>query len=247
MTDKKADVCFAAVGDLHCTEASAGTLRGTFAQASEAADALLLCGDLTDYGTPKEAKVLADELSVVSVPVIAVLGNHDYECGAADEVRKTLHAAGVQVLDGEAVEVKGVGIAGAKGFCGGFGRASLGSWGEPAIKTFVHEALQEAMKLESALAKLRTRRRIALMHYAPIAGTVQGEPPEIFAFLGSSRLEDPLVRYPVDLVVHGHAHRGALEGRTVNGVPVYNVAKPLLLRSFEHQPPFRLLRLPADD
>ena len=238
-------VCFAAVGDLHCTEASVGTLRGFFAQAAEAADALLLCGDLTDYGTPKEAKVLADELSVVSVPVVAVLGNHDYESDAADEVRRTLQGVGVHVLDGEAVEVHGVGIAGAKGFAGGFGRASLGAWGEPAIKQFVNEALKEAIKLESALAKLRTPHRIALLHYAPIEGTVAGEPPEIFAFLGSSRLEDPLLRYPVDLVVHGHAHRGALEGRTINGIPVFNVAKPLLLRSRPEQPPFRLLRLPA--
>ncbi|HSW25366.1 MAG TPA: metallophosphoesterase, partial [Burkholderiaceae bacterium] len=229
----------------HCNEASAGTLRGFFAQANEAADALLLCGDLTDYGTLKEAKVLADELSIVSVPVIAVLGNHDYECNAADEVRRTLQGAGVQVLDGEAVEVHGIGIAGAKGFAGGFGRASLGSWGEVAIKQFVNEAVQEAFKLESALAKLRTPHRIALLHYAPIVGTVQGEPPEIYAFLGSSRLEDPLLRYPVDMVVHGHAHRGALEGRTMGGTPVYNVAKPLLLRSFPDQPPFRLLRLPG--
>ena len=244
MNDNK-DVRFAAVGDLHCTEASAGTLRSFFAQASEAADALLLCGDLTDYGTPKEAKVLADELSVVSVPMIAVLGNHDYESNAADEVRRTLQAAGVQVLDGEAVEVHGIGIAGAKGFSGGFGRASLGAWGEAAIKQFVNEAVHEAFKLESALAKLRTPHRIALLHYAPIAGTVQGEPPEIFAFLGNSRLEDPLLRYPVDMVVHGHAHRGALEGRTISGTPVYNVAKPLLQRCFPDQPPFRLLRLPA--
>ncbi|HYJ96797.1 MAG TPA: metallophosphoesterase [Burkholderiaceae bacterium] len=242
MQEKK-EVCFAAVGDLHCTEDSVGTLRSLFAQASEAADALLLCGDLTDYGTVKEAKILADELTVVSVPVIAVLGNHDYESGVADDVRRTLHAVGVQVLDGEAVEVLGVGIAGAKGFAGGFGRASLGAWGEPAIKQFVNEALHEAMKLESALAKLRTKRRIALLHYAPISGTVQGEPPEIYAFLGSSRLEDPFLRYPVDWVVHGHAHRGALEGRTVNGIPVYNVAKPLLQRTFADRPAFRLLRL----
>lgn len=237
-------VCFAAVGDLHCTEASVGTLRGFFAQACEAADALLLCGDLTDYGTPKEAKVLADELSVVSMPVVAVLGNHDYESDAADEVRRTLQGAGAQVLDGEAVEVHGIGIAGAKGFAGGFGRASLGAWGEAAIKQFVNEALKEAIKLESALAKLRTQHRIALLHYSPIAGTVQGEPPEIYAFLGSSRLEDPLLRYPVDVVVHGHAHRGALEGHTVNGIPVYNVAKPLLQRVYADQPPFRLIRLP---
>jgi Icc-related predicted phosphoesterase len=237
-------VRFAAVGDLHCTEASAGTLRRDFAQASEAADVLLLCGDLTDYGTRAEAKVLADELSVVSIPMVAVLGNHDYESGVPDEVRRTLQGVGVQVLDGEAVEVHGIGIAGAKGFPGGFGRASLGAWGEAAIKAFVNEALKEAAKLESALAKLRTPHRIALLHYAPVVGTVQGEPPEIFAFLGSSRLEDPLLRYPVDMVVHGHAHRGTLEGQTLNGTPVYNVARPLLLRRFADQPPFRLLRLP---
>jgi len=246
MQDHK-EVRFAAVGDLHCTESSGGTLRGLFAQANEVADALLLCGDLTDFGTPKEARILADELSVVSVPIIAVLGNHDHESGVPDEVRRVLRAAGVQVLDGEAVEVHGVGIAGAKGFAGGFGRASLGAWGEAAMKAFVQEALNEAMKLESALAKLRTPRRIALLHYAPIAGTVQGEPPEIFAFLGSSRMEDPLLRYPVDLVVHGHAHRGTPEGRTVNGIPVYNVAKPLLQRSFADRPAFRLLRVPVGE
>lgn len=245
MKQERTEVRFAAVGDLHCTEAAAGTLRQMFAQACEQADALLLCGDLTDYGTALEAKVLADELGVVSVPVVAVLGNHDFESGMADEVRRILEAAGVQVLDGEATEVLGIGIAGAKGFAGGFGRASLGAWGEPTIKAFVNEAQQEAMKLESALAKLRTPRRIAMLHYAPVAETVQGEPPEIFAFLGSSRLEEPLLRYPVDCVVHGHAHRGTPEGRTVTGVPVYNVARPLLLRSYPERTPVRLLRLPV--
>jgi Icc-related predicted phosphoesterase len=236
-------VRFAAVGDLHCTKESAGALRSLFAQASEAADALLLCGDLTDYGLPEEARVLADELSVVSVPIVAVLGNHDYESGVPDAVRSALaEHAGVKVLDGE---VHGVGIAGAKGFCGGFGRGSLGAWGEPAIKTFVNEAIQEAMKLESALAKLRTPQRIALLHYSPIVGTVEGEPVEIFPFLGSSRLEDPLVRYPVTAIFHGHAHRGALEGKTVNGVPVYNVARPLLQRSQPDRPAFRVVEFPA--
>lgn len=238
---------FAAVGDLHCTKASGGTLRELFGQAAEAADALLLCGDLTDYGLPDEARVLADELSIASKrPIVAVLGNHDYESGQPDEVRQVLIRAGVQVLDGEACEVLGVGIAGAKGFCGGFGRGSLGAWGEAAIKQFVNEAIQEALKFEAALAKLRTPQRLALLHYSPIAGTVEGEPPEIFPFLGSSRLEDPLVRYPVQAVFHGHAHRGALEGRTVNGTPVYNVARPLLARSApEGAPAFKLLEVPG--
>lgn len=187
--------------------------------------------------------MLAEELSVVSKPMIAVLGNHDYESGMPDQVRRVLTDAGVKVLDGEAVEVHGVGIAGAKGFAGGFGRGSLGAWGELAIKHFVNEAIQEALKLESALAKLRTAQRIAMLHYSPIVGTVQGEPVEIYPFLGSSRLEDPLVRYPVTAVVHGHAHRGALEGRTVGGVPVYNVAKPLLQRSHPDRPAFRVLEI----
>ncbi|MDB5752916.1 MAG: metallophosphoesterase [Ramlibacter sp.] len=239
-------VRFAIVGDIHVNKDSAGSLRGFFAQAGEAADALLLCGDLTDYGTAEEAKILAEELAGVSVPVVAVLGNHDFESGTPEVVCEVLTHAGVRVLDGSACEIEGVGIAGAKGFCGGFGRGSLGAWGEPIIKQFVQEALNEAMKLESALAKLRTPRRIALLHYAPITGTVAGEPVEIFPFLGSSRLEEPLLRYPVDAVFHGHAHRGALEGKTINGVPVYNVARPLLLRSRPEQPPFLLFELPRE-
>jgi len=243
MPKSAACVRFAAVGDIHVTKDSAGTLRGFFAQASEAADALLLCGDLTDYGTAEEAHVLAEELGAVSVPIVAVLGNHDYESGASEEVVEILTRAGVRVLDGEACEIEGVGIAGVKGFAGGFGRASLGAWGEPAIKLFVKEALNEAMKLESALAKLRTPRRIALLHYSPVAATIEGEPVEIYAFLGSSRLEEPLLRYPVDAVFHGHAHRGTMEGKTINGVPVYNVAKPLLQRMRPGQPPFRVIEL----
>ncbi|MBL0421985.1 metallophosphoesterase [Ramlibacter sp. AW1] len=237
---------FAAVGDTHVTKDSAGQLRAFFKQASEAADALLLCGDLTDYGTADEAKVLADELGGVSIPMVAVLGNHDYESGTPEVVTEILTEAGVRVLDGEACEIEGVGIAGTKGFAGGFGRASLGAWGEAAIKSFVQEALHEAMKLESALAKLRTPRRIALLHYSPIAGTVQGEPAEIFPFLGSSRLEEPLLRYPVDAVFHGHAHRGTPEARTISGVPVFNVARPLLLRTRPDQPAFKLFELPMD-
>jgi Icc-related predicted phosphoesterase len=239
-------VRFAAVGDIHCTKDSAGTLRGFFAQASEAADALLLCGDLTDYGTAAEAKVLADELSVVSVPMVAVLGNHDFESGQEQEVVQILCDAGVTMLDGEACEMHGVGFAGCKGFAGGFGRGALGSWGEPAIKAFVQEALDEALKLESALARLRTPQRIAVLHYAPVRGTVEGEPEEIFAFLGSSRLEEPLSRYPVAAVFHGHAHSGSPEAQTRTGTPVYNVALPLLRHHFPDRPPFHLFEVTVD-
>lgn len=236
---------FAAVGDLHCTKDSGGSLRKFFAEAAEAADALLLCGDLTDYGTAAEAHVLVEELAGARIPIVAVLGNHDFESDDPDQVRRILTEGGVKVLDGEAVEIHGIGIAGVKGFAGGYGRGALGPWGEKAIKLFVNEAIQEALKLESALAKLRTDQRIAMLHYSPIVGTVQGEPVEIFPFLGTSRLEDPLLRYPVDAVVHGHAHRGTPEGKTANGIPVYNVAKPLLQRTFTDRPPFRIIELPA--
>jgi Icc-related predicted phosphoesterase len=133
-----------------------------------------------------------------------------------------------------------------KGFAGGFGRGALGPWGEEIIKRFVHEALDQALKLETALSRLRTARRIVLLHYSPIEGTVEGEPREIFPYLGSSRLEEPLTRYPVDAVFHGHAHHGSPEGRTMGNVPVYNVSIALLRRLYPDQPPFRLLELPLD-
>src|SRR5262249_16284200 len=155
-------------------------------------DLLLICGDFTDYGLPEEARVLAREIAAdVTVPVLGVLGNHDYESGKADEIRQILSDAGVTILDGEAIELHGVGFAGIKGFAGGFGFGAVGPWGEHAIKAFVQEAVDEALKLEAALARLRTEKRIALMHYSPIRETVEGEPPEIFPYLGSSRLEEP--------------------------------------------------------
>lgn len=237
----------AAVGDIHCTKSSAGQLRGFFAQAAEVTDVLLLCGDLTDYGLPEEAHILVDELSAARIPIVAVLGNHDFESGQQDDVQRILSDGGVRVLDGEACEIHGVGIAGAKGFAGGYGRSALGPWGESSIKQFVNEAIQETLKLESALAKLRTTERIAVLHYSPIVATVQGEPPEIFPFLGTSRLEEPLIRYPVTAVVHGHAHRGSPEGKTVNNIPVYNVAKPLLQRTYPDRPPFRIIEVARPD
>src|SRR5262249_34506430 len=179
------------------------------------------------------------------LPTIAVLGTHDFESGRPAEVKKTLVEAGVLVLDGDAVEIKGVGFAGAKGFAGGFGRGTLGAWGEPSIKAFVQEAVDEAMKLEAALARLRTDCRIAILHYAPIRATVENEPVEIFPFLGCSRLEDPLNRYPVMAVVHGHAHNGWPEGRTSGGTPVYNVSLPLLRKIAPDRPHFRVIEVPV--
>ena len=243
-------VRIAAVGDVHCTKTSEGALQALFSQMVERADVLALAGDLVDYGLPEEAQVLVREMSVplkANVPVVAVLGNHDFEGGQPDVVKQILCDAGITILDGDAVEIKGVGFAGVKGFCGGFGRGSLEPWGEPAVKSFVREALDEALKLESALARLRTKQRIALMHYSPIAATVEGEPLEIYPFLGSSRLEDPINRYQVDAVLHGHAHHGSPEGRTSAQVPVYNVSMPLLKRHFADRPAFRVLELERAD
>ena len=234
----------AAVGDLHCGRTSQGELREVFEAAGAEADVVLLCGDLTDYGLPEEARILARELSgAVKVPVLAVLGNHDHEAGFPEEVVRILTDAGVKVLDGDALEVDGVGFAGIKGFCGGFGQRTLEPWGEPIVKRFVQEAMEEALKLGTALAKLRKRQKVAVLHYAPIAATVVGEPPEIYPFLGSSRLEEPLNRYQVAAVFHGHAHRGSLEGRTSAGAPVYNVAMPLLKKSFPDRPPVRFVEI----
>jgi Icc-related predicted phosphoesterase len=236
----------AALADLHFTPALAGTFSSLFAAASAESDVLVLCGDLTDHGSQEEATLLARELAAVKVPMVAVLGNHDYESGEQAEVRRILAGVGLNLLDGDAVEVKGVGFAGTKGFAGGFDQRSLAPWGEESIKRFVHEAIEEVLKLESALAKLRTPQRIALLHYSPIRATVEGEPLEIFPFLGSSRLEEPLNRYPVSAVFHGHAHRGTMEGRTRGGqVPVYNVALPLLRAAHPDRPAFRLVHLTA--
>ena len=238
----KAFVRLAAVGDLHYGKASRGQLQPLFNAVTQAeADVLLLLGDLTDYGLADEAAELARELTGGSkVPIIAVLGNHDYESGAHADVARILTEAGVKLLDGESVEVLGIGFAGVKGFAGGFGRGVLGPWGEDVVKRFVHEAVNEALKLESALARLRTETKIALLHYAPIAETVEGEPREIWPYLGCGRLEEPLTRYRVTAVFHGHAHNGQPEGRTSNGTPVYNVSLPLMMARNPDQP-LRLL------
>jgi len=245
MPEMKDTIRIAAVADIHCGKSSQGVFQPIFAAIGARADVLLLGGDLTDYGTAEEARILAREVSTsLKIPVLAVLGNHDHETGKASEVTQILQDAGIQILDGDAVEIHGVGFAGTKGFCGGFGPRTLAPWGEESIKRFVHEAIDEALKLESALAKLRTARRVALLHYAPIEATVQGEPREIYPFLGSSRLEEPLNRFNVSAVFHGHAHHGTPDGRTSAGAPVYNVALPLLRRAFPEHTPVRIVELP---
>ncbi len=236
----------AAVADIHVKKTGQGSLQSLFAAATEQADVLLLCGDLTDYGLVEEAKVLAKEITTsLRIPVIGILGNHDFESGKQDDVMRIMTDAGVTMLDGHSHEIEGVGFAGVKGFGGGFGRRQLGAWGEDIIKKFVHETIEEALKLEQALAKLRTPQKIAVIHYAPIHATVVGEPEEIYPFLGSSRLEEPIDRYRCNAVFHGHAHRGFLEGRTKGNVPVYNVAMPLLLADDGNRPPFRVIEVPV--
>jgi len=245
MTTPQEIMRLAAVGDLHYPRIPSDALQKLVVQASAQADVLLLCGDLTDYGRPEEARLLAKALTThVQMPLLAVLGNHDYESGQPEEVRQILCDAGIIMLDGEECEIHGIGFVGVKGFAGGFGQYALQPWGEARTKHFVHEAVDEALKLESALARLRTPQRVALLHYAPIRDTVTGEAPEIFPFLGSSRLEEPLNRYAVTVVFHGHAHHGSPEGHTTGGIPVYNVAAPLLCKTFPDQPLFRIVEIP---
>jgi Icc-related predicted phosphoesterase len=236
----------AAVADIHCGRTAPDTLRTLFRGINDKADILLLCGDLTDHGQPEEAKALVGDLRpVVKIPVLAVLGNHDWHSGKQLELTQILQEAGVRVLDGEDCEVHGIGFAGVKGFGGGFGRHTLEAWGEDGIKRFVYEAVEEALKLEKALARLNAPQRIAMMHYAPIQDTVEGEPPAIFPFLGSSRLEEPLNRYAVAAVFHGHAHHGRPEGRTRAGAPVYNVALRVLRDALGEEFPVRIVEFPG--
>ena len=219
----------AAVGDLHVGESHDRPHRELFDRVHEDADVLCLCGDLTNFGKVREVEILLEDLRACQIPMVGVLGNHEHECGRPDEVTDMLCEAGVKMLTGQALEIGGVGFAGGKGFIGGFGRYMLSPFGEATIKTFVQEAVEDANHIENSIRMLRTERSVVLLHYSPVVDTVMGEPPEIHAFLGSSRLGETIDRYDnISLVVHGHAHRGAPEGRTNKGVPVYNVALPVL-------------------
>lgn len=235
-------IMVAAIGDLHVTETCHNRYREMFEEISESADVLALAGDLTNFGKVAEAEILAEDLRACTIPVVAVLGNHDYEAGEPGEVVRILQQAGVTMLGEQATVIGGVGFAGAKGFIGGFGRGELGAFGEDAIKAFVDEARDEARKLENALRSLRTERVVAVLHYAPIPETVEGEPLEIYPFLGSSRLAHAVDRFDnVKAVVHGHAHRGAYSGRTPGGVPVFNCAQFVVEDAFGR--PYALLEI----
>jgi Icc-related predicted phosphoesterase len=227
MTRSTERVRLAAIGDLHVQENAERRYGALFREISGQADVLVLCGDLTNYGKTPEAEMLADDVREATIPVVAVLGNHDHECGQPDVVKRHLTDAGAKVLDGgEAFEIAGIGFAGCMGAMGGFGRYMLSSFGEGPVKQFVHACNEESMKLETGLRMLRTERAVAVLHYAPITQTLEGEPVEIYPFLGNSRLAETIDRFDnIQAVVHGHAHRGVHRGQTPKGVPVYNCAR----------------------
>jgi Icc-related predicted phosphoesterase len=239
------EVRVAAVGDLHFETGARGSLRALFADIAREADVLVLCGDLTTHGEPEQVTGFIDELEGAEIPIVAVLGNHDYEGGQEGRLCELLTAQGVHVLDGGSVVIEGVGFAGVKGFGGGFGRRTLGPFGERLYKEFVQAAIDEALKLETALRTLEAETRVAVLHYSPIRETLAGEPEEIYPFLGSSRLLPPIETYEVDVVFHGHAHIGTAEARTPAGIPVFNVARGVLEAATGR--PFRIWKAAAPE
>ena len=218
----------AATADLHFFSPRYGVIQEQLAQVRDRADLLVLAGDLTNYGKPDEMEQLLNSLVRLRIPIVAVLGNHDYESGAETALMRMLTGEGIKLLDGTAYERDGVGFAGTKGFAGGFGRGALTAFGEPAVKAFVQAAIDEAVKLERAMSQLRTEKRVVVLHYAPVVDTAQGESPEIFPYLGSSRLAEVVDRHGADMVLHGHAHHGSSDGKTTAGIPIHNVAIPVL-------------------
>lgn len=230
MTAQSKKIRVAAVGDLHTHKTRPGEHRQLFADVSKKADVLALCGDLTHLGAPEEAETLAADLSVLKIPIVAVLGNHDHHSGKIEEVKRILGKANVTFLEDEAFQFGGVGFAGVKGFGGGFGNHMLGSFGEEATKNFVAAAVQEALALEHSLVALNNSRIVVVLHYSPIFETVKGEPAEIVPFLGCSRLAETIDRFQVTAVFHGHAHHGVHKGQTMRGVPVYNCSSHVLRR-----------------
>jgi Icc-related predicted phosphoesterase len=226
----------AAIGDVHVGPDSAGSLRRQLASVPDRADLLLIAGDLTKSGAVEEADVVAAELQGLSVQVVAVLGNHDHHSDRPAEIAAILRDVGVAVLEGDAIRVDtpngSVGVAGVKGFGGGFAGTNAAEFGEPEMKAFVRHSKERAEALESALDSLDTDVRIALLHYAPVRETLQGEPPEIFPFLGSFLFGEAVDRAGADLVVHGHAHRGIERGLTPGGVHVRNVAQTVIRQGY---------------
>jgi Icc-related predicted phosphoesterase len=231
-----ATIRVAAAGDIHCDGGSAAAVAEAFAALDGAADLVLLAGDLTTHGEPEQAAALAEACRDLTIPVAAVLGNHDHHAGRAGELTAVLAEAGIDVVDrGHAIYAIGgtqVGVAGAKGFVGGFHGLGLPDFGEPALRQIYAETGAETDALARELAAIAVCPfRIALLHYAPLSGTLRGEPTEIWTFLGSDRLAAPLLEHRPDLVLHGHAHAGAFEA-SLDGIPVHNVSVPVIGRDF---------------
>ncbi len=218
----------AAAADIHAREGDVGRLHALVRDVAQDADVLVLGGDLTDLGRLEQAEVLLEAFDDCSIPVIATLGNHDYESGNAEEISRLLAESRVHLLDRSSVVIDGVGFSGVKGFGGGFDGTLINSFGEGIFKAFVSEGILESEALKNELRKLGTERRVAVLHYAPIRETVEGEPPEIYAFLGTSRLGAALDEGGAAVAFHGHAHNGAFKGETPGGVPVFNVSLPVL-------------------
>jgi Icc-related predicted phosphoesterase len=226
----------AAVGDIHCHEANREQVGAAFAELDGSADIVLLAGDLTSHGTAAEAEVLAAAAQRTSVPIFAVLGNHDWHGGEAAEIGAVLREAGIVLLEREATTCQTagleVGVVGCKGFVGGFAPRQLPDFGEASLRAVYAETTAEVEALEAGLCQIATcPLRLVVLHYSPLEATIEGEPPEIFAFLGSDRLAAPILEHGPDLVVHGHAHAGSAEGR-IGQVPVYNVSVPVIRQDF---------------
>jgi Icc-related predicted phosphoesterase len=232
----------AALADLHYSPQSYDKIREQMSKIRDEAELLVLAGDLTNYGRPQEMESLLAMLVRLRIPIVAVLGNHDYESGEHNKLMEMMSAEGVKVLDGTAYERDGVGFAGTKGFLGGFGRSMLTAFGEPEVKAFVQAGIDEALKLERALSQLRTEKRVIVIHYSPIGDTVEGEPKEIYPYLGSSRLMEVCDRHGANVVFHGHAHHGSPDGKTTAGIPVHNVAMQInVLKNPER--PYRIFEI----
>jgi len=246
MAEEQKKLRIAAVGDIHVRETDKGKWADYFKEVSKQADILVICGDLTDTGDEGEAQVLSEELRACSIPVVGVLGNHDFEKGRHKLIRQVVQRDNVHILDGEAIVIQGIGFAGVKGFGGGFDNHQLSMFGEGAMKAFVQEAVDEALRLDRALARLDAEhavsKKIVILHYSPIRETVVGEPEPIYPFLGCSRLAEPLNRREIVAAFHGHAHVGTLEGKTSSGVKVFNVSKPILVKA-GYQFPFFIVEV----
>lgn len=249
MNNVKQKISIAALGDTHITETSKESLQTILEGINNEADILLLCGDLTNLGQPFEVDILIDELSLCNIPILAVFGNHDYESDLQDELHKKLLDKNILVLEGTEYifekDGRKVGFTGVKGFGGGFNPYMWGRFGEKEQKAFYDAIASEVQNLEVGLNMLQGKDldgRFVLLHYSPIKATVEGDKVELYPFLGSSRLEEVIDRYEVTAVFHGHSHYGKPEGTTAKGIPVYNVALPLL-QKINPDKPYKVLEV----